>query len=77
STHVEELRSQVAGIITDGIAEGSFNVADPAAAAVAVLTATLDFHHPAQVRAAGGRNREGEARQVIRLVVAGLKAGVI
>ncbi len=77
STHVDELRGQLARIVADGIADGSFNVADPAAAAVAVLTATLDFHHPVHVRAAGGRNREAEARPVIRLVLAGLKAGVI
>ncbi len=75
--HLAALKAQVTHILADGVAEGVFRIADPAAAAVAVLTATVDFHHPAHVRAAGGRNRETEARQVIRLVVAGLKAGVI
>ncbi len=77
SAHLDALKAQVAHILADGIAEGTFRIADPAAAATAVLTATLDFHHPVHVRAAGGRGREAEARQVIRLVVAGLKAGVI
>lgn len=77
SAHVDELKAQLARILADGVAEGTFRLSDPTLAATAVLTATLDFHHPAHVRAAGGRSREAEARQVIRLLIAGLKAGVV
>src|SRR5882724_3565633 len=39
-SHVAELRAQVAAIIRDGVAQGEFKVADPDAAAMAVLSAT-------------------------------------
>jgi len=46
-SHVEKLISQIAAIIADGIERHEFSVADPQAAAQAVLDATSRFHHPA------------------------------
>jgi AcrR family transcriptional regulator len=45
--HIDELVSQAARIIADGVAERSFAVVEPAAAARAVLYATSRFHSPA------------------------------
>lgn len=47
TAHVDELLSLVEAVIRDGVAEGTFGAADPAAAARAVLFATSRFHHPA------------------------------
>jgi hypothetical protein len=75
--HLVTLHRQVARIIGDGIASGEFKVADPEAAAAAVLSATLRFHHPHHVRASAGADGEEQIRAVLRLVLAGLRAGVI
>ena len=45
--HVEAMIGQVAAILVDGVAQGAFAVADPRAAARAVLDATGRFHNPA------------------------------
>lgn len=50
--HVAALTSQVARIVADGIAEGSFTRRDPLGTAGAVLAATLRFHHPYLLREA-------------------------
>lgn len=72
--HVEILAEQVAKILEDGVARGEFNVADPKAAAWAVLNATSRFHNPAH---AGEWNDPGidEAFEgVWALILAGLTA---
>ena len=45
--HVDHLVGQITHIISDGIAQGEFAVADPFVAGRAVLTATTRFHDPA------------------------------
>jgi AcrR family transcriptional regulator len=45
--HVDHLVGQLARIIADGVAQGEFTVADPAAAGRAVFDATSRFHNPA------------------------------
>lgn len=76
--HVAELRDQVARIIADGIDAGAFRVRDVAAAAAAVLDATVRFHHPQHVRGeADGAVAERDARRVLALVLAGLAAGAV
>jgi AcrR family transcriptional regulator len=73
--HVKTLTAQIAEIIRDGVAAGEFKVRDAEAAAAAVLTATVLYHHPHHVAAAGGRDNEAEIRALLRLLIAGLKAG--
>jgi AcrR family transcriptional regulator len=75
--HVAELHAQVAAIIRAGMAQGVFKVTDAEAAARAVLNATLRFHHPHHVREAGGRENEAEIKAVMRLLLAGLRAGSV
>jgi AcrR family transcriptional regulator len=75
--HVAELRSQVAAIIRDGVAQGEFKVADPEAAAMAVLNATTRFHHPHHVKESAGRIDEGQIQAMLKLVLAGLRSGVL
>jgi len=75
--HVADLHAQVGRIIRDGVAEGDFKVKDPDAAAIAVLNATMRFHHPLHVKESGGRDNEPEIRTVMKLVLAGLRAGTL
>jgi len=75
--HVTELRDQVAAIIRDGVAQGEFKVADPEAAASAVLNATTRFHHPHHVKESAGRLDQAQIRTMLKLVLAGLKSGAL
>ena len=45
--HKEGLVDQIAGMLSDGVKEGTFQVADPKASARAIFDATRCFHHPA------------------------------
>jgi len=45
--HVDALTGQLTRIIADGVAQGAFTVAEPAAAGRAVFDATSRFHNPA------------------------------
>ena len=73
--HVATLLGQVERIIADGVAQGEFSaVLDPAAAARACLSAMSAFHHPALL-SQGELPREDDARAVLGLLLAGLRAG--
>ncbi|HWE22852.1 MAG TPA: TetR/AcrR family transcriptional regulator [Myxococcales bacterium] len=72
--HVATMRRQVEQIIRDGAARGELNVKDPRAATSAFLDATMRFHHPHLVQA-GPPASDKEIRTVVRLVLAGLRAG--
>jgi AcrR family transcriptional regulator len=72
--HVADLVAQLTGIIADGIATGAFAVADPAAAAQAVFSATTAFHHPAHATEWGLPGVEARLAGVCDLVLAGLQA---
>jgi len=45
--HKERLVDQIATILSDGVKQGVFAVADPKASARAIFDATCRFHHPA------------------------------
>src|ERR1700739_4285016 len=45
--HKEGLIDQIAGILSDGVKQGAFEVADVKASARAVFDACIRFHHPA------------------------------
>jgi AcrR family transcriptional regulator len=45
--HRERLIDQIAHILSDGVQQGAFQVADVKASARAVFDATIRFHHPA------------------------------
>lgn len=67
-------------IVQHGVERGEFLVEDVPAAVSALRDATLRFHHPVLVvTECGGKieQTETQARRVVRLLVAGLRAGVI
>lgn len=73
--HVKMLLAQLEAIIRDGKASGEFPAdTDPKSAARAFLHATSQFHHPALV-VQQPYPTEAEARAVLRLLLAGLRAG--
>jgi AcrR family transcriptional regulator len=76
-SHVGELLKHIATIIRDGVAQGVFKVKSPDTAATAVLSATSRFHHPYHVKESGGRDTTHEIKAVLKLVLAGLKAGTL
>ena len=74
--HVDGLLDQVVGIIAEGMARGEFSPRlDARASALACLHATSAFHHPAMLLQDGTPPEEAEARAVLGLLLAGLRAG--
>jgi hypothetical protein len=45
--HKEALADQIATILSDGVKQGAFQVADPKASARAILDAISRYYHPA------------------------------
>jgi AcrR family transcriptional regulator len=72
--HVEILAEQVAQILEDGVARGEFTVADPKAAAWAVLDATARFHNPAHAGEWNDPGIDQAFEAVWALILAGLTA---
>lgn len=74
--HVEELVSQIAAIVADGVRAGEFRPVDATLTGWAILRGTSAYHHPALVREAAA-DPESDARleALIALLLAGLRAG--
>jgi AcrR family transcriptional regulator len=72
--HKESLVVQVTRIITDGCTQREFTVADPAAAARAVVHATSRFHNPVNAIEWKAPEIDMEFEQVWDLLLAGLRA---
>lgn len=76
SEHVGDLLTQVERIIADGVAAGEFSKRlNVRAAARSCLHAMSSFHHPALL-SHGALPEEEDARAVLALLLAGLRAGV-
>lgn len=74
--HVADLLGQVERIIAEGMAGGEFSKRlDARSAARACLQAMSAFHHPALL-SQGTPPEEADARAVLGLLLAGLRAGV-
>ena len=74
--HVERLIGQLSRIVANGVADGEFPATlDPATAARAFLQATYRFHHPALL-VLDPPPTDAEARVVLALLVAGMRAGI-
>jgi AcrR family transcriptional regulator len=71
--HVDALCQQVRQIIADGVARGELEVADPAAAARAVFTATARFHNPAHAAEWSDPGIDAAFEEVFALLVRGLR----
>jgi AcrR family transcriptional regulator len=72
--HVNTLAGQASRIIADGVGRGEFAVDDPEAAARAMLTATLRFHHPSHASGWLESGIDEDFEGVWRFVLAGLGA---
>lgn len=74
--HLAALQGQLQRIVEDGSRRGEFRVVDAEAAARAIFEATLRFHHPHHLRNEGAGSEPG-FEAVMKLLVAGLRAGVL
>ncbi|GAA3954754.1 TetR family transcriptional regulator [Actinoplanes auranticolor] len=72
--HVADLLGQLAAILADGMADGSFRSADPAESARAVFTATTRFHHPGLAGGWKDPGIEQELDVICTLLLDGLRA---
>ncbi|HEX2467582.1 MAG TPA: TetR family transcriptional regulator [Solirubrobacterales bacterium] len=73
TAHVEELVSQLARIISDGVEQGTFRVDDPRAAARAAFDATGRFHNPAHAGEWSDPDIDAAFENVLSLVLRGLE----
>lgn len=73
-SHVDIIRSQVAAILTAGIARGIFPRVDIDECVDAFFNATMAFHHPRLVAEEGARERRPELDRILDLMLDGLKA---
>ncbi len=70
--HVDQMLSQLQGILEEGKREGVFHVADTKESAIAILNATARLHHPAFVSAQDYPS-ESQARYLTKMVIVALK----
>jgi AcrR family transcriptional regulator len=72
--HRERLVDQIALILSDGVKQGSFEVADVKASARAVFDATVRFHHPAHSEEWNDPAWPGRIDALLALLLRGLEA---
>ncbi|MGW1995402.1 TetR family transcriptional regulator [Embleya sp. NPDC001921] len=70
--HVDGLIEQLAGLVADGVADGSFAPTDPHDTAVAIFNATDRFHDPVHAAEWAAPGTEAAFENVRRLLLAGL-----
>jgi AcrR family transcriptional regulator len=72
--HRERLIDQVAYILSDGVKQGTFQVADAKASARAVFDATIRYHHPAHSDEWKDPARAARIDALLALLLRGLEA---
>ena len=72
--HKERLVGQVAHILSDGVKQGAFDVADVKASARAVFDATIRYHHPAHSDEWKDPAQAGRIDALLALLLRGLEA---
>jgi AcrR family transcriptional regulator len=72
--HREGLMNQIAHILSDGVKQGVFEVADPKAAARTLFDATCRFHHPAHAEELKDTDLAPRVDAVLALLLNGLDA---
>ena len=75
--HIHHLIGQLTEIIRSGTDTGEWNVQNPTKAAEVILNATLIFHHPTFAARPGPQPTEASARDTLKLLVAGLRSGLL
>ncbi|MDO8398658.1 MAG: TetR family transcriptional regulator [Bradyrhizobium sp.] len=74
SSHKECLCDQVENILSDGVKQGAFEIADVKATSRAVFDATIRFHHPAHAEEWGDPAFAARIDAVLALLLKGLEA---
>ena len=72
--HKDCLVDQIAGIVADGVKQGTFDVADPRISARAIFDATSRFHHPAHADEWNDPDTPGRIDALLTLLLRGLEA---
>jgi AcrR family transcriptional regulator len=72
--HKERLCNQVAHILSDGVEQGAFDIADVRATSLAVFDATMRFHHPAHCEEWNDAELTARIDVVLALLLKGLEA---
>jgi AcrR family transcriptional regulator len=72
--HKDGLVDQIAGILSDGVKQGAFQVADAKAAARALFDATVRFHHPAHAEEWSDPQLASRLDALLALLLRGLEA---
>jgi AcrR family transcriptional regulator len=72
--HKDGLVDQIAYIVSDGVKQGAFQVADVKASARAMFDATIRFHHPAHSEEWSDPLLEARIDAVLALLLRGLEA---
>ncbi len=75
--HLEELNSQVARIIEDGMSSGEFEPGNARTVAGAVLSATARYHHPVHAHEWTRPNVDQDFNDLWNLLLAGLRRRII
>jgi AcrR family transcriptional regulator len=72
--HKDGLVDQIAGILSDGVKQGAFHIADAKATARALFDATSRFHHPAHSEEWSDPALSARIDAVLALLLKGLEA---
>ena len=72
--HKERLVGQVADILSDGVKQGLFEIADAQVTARAVFDATIRYHHPAHSDEWSDPQTAARIEALLALVIKGLEA---
>jgi AcrR family transcriptional regulator len=72
--HREALMNQIAHILSDGVKQGVFEVADPKATARTLFDATCRFHHPAHAEEWKDPDLAARIDALLALLLRGLEA---
>jgi hypothetical protein len=71
--HKDGLVDQIAQILSDGVREGAFEVADTKATARALFDATSRFHHPAHAEEWGDAQIPARIDALLALLLRGVE----
>ena len=72
--HKEHLVDQIAHILSDGVKQGAFQVADVKASARAIFDATIRYHHPAHSEEWNDPTMPARIDALLALLLRGLEA---
>lgn len=75
--YVDGQRGVLVGMIREGVETEVFPKLDPEAAADALVAAMTRFFHPYFLKLDGDAPKEAEARRVLAIMIAGMKAGAV